>query len=366
MERLSDYTSQLERREFSRTLLALAKAQQAPSQGGAAAHARHLVDAGTWSDTPFVARTVDDFLRQKAAVPGLELGAGPSALTSVARQTFSATVLGRMADAQRLNFTDSMLLGSIMGVGAAWRKQGAAIPVSRVSFANLALPSFNVAGLVVCSNEFIELATSDGTASDTLARLLQDAVRAAHDAVFVGTGAAIAGIQPAGVAANAIDVPSSGDDAAAISDDVTAMIAAMIDGLGTVRNASWILSAEAYSKLATLKILDTSGEKLAGLSIVKDAPSSTFLLVDGASLFYATNDGFAELSASTQSLVEMDSAPVGNVLVPTSATLQKISLFQSHATALKASLPSSWTLDTAHADTSGNPAVIALTGASYA
>jgi len=364
MERLSDYTSQLETREFAHTLLAIAHAQAAPGTGGPAAHARARVDAGLWA--PSVAKTVDDFLRQKAAVPGLELGTGPSALTSVARQTYSQTVLGRLEGAQRLPFANSALAGRILGVGAAWRKEGAAIPVSRVSFDGLALSPYSVGALVVATMEFVDFATSDRSAADTLARLLQDAVRAAHDAVFAGSGAAVPGISPPGIAENAVTVASTGATAAAISADVNSMVAAMVDGIGTVRNATWILSAEAFSLLAALKVLDSNVTTLAGLPIVTNAPSGSFLLVDSASLYYAVGDGFVELSSSTSAMIEMATDPTGHTLVPTAASKQFISLFQEHAISFKASLASSWALDTAHGDTSGNPAVIQLTGATYA
>jgi len=363
MERLSVYTTQSETREFARVLLAKAHAALQPQLGDATAQARRLVDT-VWSDTPFVFRTIEDFQR-KAAVGGTELGAGPSALTSVARQTFTETVLGRLPGAQRLPFHQSALAGQILGVGAAWRREGMAIPVSRAVFSNLALQRYSVGALVVCSMEFIELSTADNSAQDTLAALLRDAVRAAFDTVFVGTSA-VSAVQPAGIAENAVGVASTGATAAALAADVRSMVDAMVAGVGSIRNAVWVVSAEAFALLATLKVLDANGTTLAGRPVISDAPSGTFLLVDGASLFYAVADDFAEIRASTSAMIEMSDTPTGDMVTPTAASQSRISLFQDDAIALRASLAASWGLADANATSSGNPAVIQLTGASYA
>ena len=216
----------------------------------------------------------------------------------------------------------------------------------------------------MASNEFVKYATIDNSAADMLSKLLIDDLRKKHDPVFTGANAAIAGQQPAGIAYNAVPIASTGATAAATITDTRSMIAAQVDGVGSARDGLFISSTEAYSFLAMLKVLDADGRTLGGLPIISGAPSGTFLLLDASSLSYAVDDA-ARVRVSTSGTVEMSDAPTGNTITPTAATNSIISLFQDECTAFLASISSDWALDDAHADSSGNPACIQLTGATW-
>ncbi len=309
---------------------------------------------------------IAESLRTKAAVGGVELDTSvPAAGSSFGKSAFAETVLGRIPGGHRDQFQQSVLYGRIIGTGAAWRKNGRPVPVTKASFGRAALQRLSTDAIVVASNEFVQFATLDSSAADTLSNLLADEIRKKHDAVFIGTDAAVAGQQPAGVAEDAVTIAPTGATATTITADVRSMIAAQVDGVGSVRDSVFIVSAEAFSLLAMLKILDDSGRTLAGRPIVSDAPTGTFLLLDTSSLSYALDEK-ASVRVSTSGSVEMSDAPTGNTITPTAAANSLISLFQEEATAFLANLYSDWALDDAHADSSGNPACIQLTGATYA
>jgi hypothetical protein len=96
---------------------------------------------------------------------------------------------------------------------------------------------------------------------------------------------------------------------------------------------------------------------------VTDAPSGTFLLVATDFLSYARSDDI-RLAASTAGMIEMDTAPTGDIVTQTSASQSKIALFQNDAVALRAVLNIDWALD-GPSDSSGNFACVRLTGASW-
>ena len=73
MQRLSEYTDLIERREFARGMLARAWAGWEPHKGDAVARAKQL-----WPDEPQIA----DALRIKTAVGGIELDTSVSSAAS--------------------------------------------------------------------------------------------------------------------------------------------------------------------------------------------------------------------------------------------------------------------------------------------
>lgn len=222
----------------------------------------------------------------------------------------------------------------------------------------------SVGAIVVASNEFLELAIRDGSAATTLANVATGALRVELDSVFCASNAAVTEQQPAGLGYNAQGVSSTGTTAATIAADVRSMVDAMVTGGVSLRTAFWVLSAEAHSLLAALKVLDANGTTLAGRPVVTDAPSGTFLLVSGDCLFYAMDDQ-ASISVVDDGVVEMSDAPTGDAVTPVAAANSKISLFQDDAVALRATLRVDWSV-TGPSDSSGNFGVVKLTGATYA
>jgi len=313
MQRLSDYTDRIERREFVRGMLARAWAGWEPDKGDAVTRAIQL-----WPDEPQIADALR--IESKAAVGGIELDTSvPAAASSFAKSAFAATVLGRLPGGRREPFQDSVLFGRIIGTGGSWRKPGAAVPITKASVGRASLVRHNTDAALVASNEFVKYATIDNSAADMLSKLLIDDLRKKHDPVFTGANAAIAGQQPAGIAYNAVPIASTGATAAATITDTRSMIAAQVDGVGSARDGLFISSTEAYSFLAMLKVLDADGRTLGGLPIISGAPSGTFLLLDASSLSYAVDDA-ARVRVSTSGTVEMSDAPTGNTITPTAAT----------------------------------------------
>jgi hypothetical protein len=368
VERLSDYTHRLirgpsesEGRIFGKTMAVFGAAAGEGVDDPRRYAERHAGGA----DGSEVADSVEAAMRRTGAIGGLEHDPGfAPVLTSVALGVFNALVLGRIPGARRLGFVSPVGMAQILGAGASWRRDGKAIRVAPVSFARVALHRRSVAAIVVVSREFATLAVNDDTAAETLSAVARDAVRRELDSVFCGTAAAVTNTQPAGIGYAAQTVASSGATASAIAADVRSMVAKMVGGDVSIRSAVWIVSAEAYSLLASLKVLDANGTTLAGRPVVSDAPSGTFLLVATDFLGYATDDQIA-IARSTSGTIELDSAPTGDLATPTAASASMVSLFQADAVAVRASLNVDWTL-VGPDDSDGQYAAVRLTGASYA
>jgi hypothetical protein len=118
--------------------------------------------------------------------------------------------------------------------------------------------------------------------------------------------------------------------------------------------------------LASLKVLDANGTTLSGRPVITGCPQGTFLLVSAGHLTYGRSDD-VRVTVSTAGTVELDTAPVGDVIAPTAAASSTISLFQEDGIALKAAMDLDWHIG---GGTVGfpeqNAAVVALTGATFA
>ena len=162
-----------------------------------------------------------------------------------------------------------------------------------------------------------------------------------------------------------VTVASTGATAALIAADVRSMVDKMVSGGVSLRaGATWLLSAEAHSLLARLKIIDANGTTLCGRPIVTDCPSGVFLLLATDHLFYARGDDM-KVTADSESMIELDDTPTGDAVTPTAASATMISLFQEDAIAVKAVLHLDWSLG-GPTDSNGSFAAVRLTSASYA
>jgi hypothetical protein len=302
----------------------------------------------------------------KSASGGLELGSSTAtpSFSSIAEGVFDVTVLGQIPGTQRLPFVHQVAGGTILGTGAAWRAEGKAIRVTKPTFSAIALARSSIGGIVVGSREFFELGIRDQSTAETISRLARDAIRRQADSTFCGSGAAVAGQQPAGLGDSAQSVSSTGATAAAIAADVRSMVATMVGGGVPLRSAVWLLSSEAFSLFAALKILDQSGSTLSGRPIVTDAPTGTVCLVAADYLSVALSDQVA-IQTSSAASVEMDTAPTGNTGTPAAASSNLINLFQSDCVAVKAKLDINWSVS-GPTDSNGNFAVVKLTSGGYA
>jgi hypothetical protein len=185
----------------------------------------------------------------------------------------------------------------------------------------------------------------------------------AIDASFCGSGAGVSEQEPAGIAHAAQSVSSTGATATAISTDIRSMVATMVGGGVPFRSSVFVLSSEAYSYLAMMKILDPSGT-LAGRPVVADAPSGVFVLL-AADFLNVARDDDVTLATTTEGTIELDSSPSGDAVSPAAATNRIVSTFQEEAVALRAAMNVDWSVS-GPSDSNGNFACVALTGSSFA
>jgi hypothetical protein len=302
----------------------------------------------------------------KSGIGGVSYGAATEtpAFSSVAMGTYEETIVGQIPGKRQLPFFNKIATGAIIGTGSGFRQEGKAIRVAPVSFAGLAMQRNSASGIAVITREFAEIAIRDNTSAETLSRLLTDNLRKEIDSVFCGSSAAVSGVQPEGIAHAAQSVSSTGATAAAIAADIRSMVNVMVGGGVPLRSAVWILSSEAFSLIATSRLVDESGNTIAGCPYVVGAPSGTMLLVASDFLVYAVSDSVS-VAISTASMIEMDSSPTGDAVTPTAASANRISLFQNDLIAIKGILDISWALG-GPTDSNGSFAAVKLASSSYA
>jgi hypothetical protein len=352
-------------RAFIRTALSLAMTKGATTDARAFASA---MIAGPWNDTPDVidaiGRTGEHEVQRlvKSVVDVTDLDSTPAAAASTpfVEGVRRESIPGRLLElgARRLPFRENAGNARIVGVGAAWRTAGDPIVVVESAFENVSLPALGVGGMIVATSEFIELATRDASAADTIDALLRGAAVTAVDDVFASTDAAVADTSPAGVLRNVQTVAASGATVAAIANDVNDAVQALTAAGVSLRSVVAIMSPEAAPYLRLLKLADASGETLAGMPIVDTAPSGTFALIATEFLAIAMAD-VAAIQASGEGTVQLRTDPDGTAT-------NVVSLWQKNLRALRTTLFMNWEL-VGPEDSSGNKlAAVSITGATYA
>jgi hypothetical protein len=364
MERLGDLTRRMYGdRAFIRTALALGLAKG--SRTDARAFAAHMA-RGQWSDTPDVPDAVgevNDFSIRtalKTVVPVTDLGVASVATMPFAEGVRRETIPGRLLTsygARKLPFIESAGNARIVGVGAAWRKAGDAIIVAESEFDDSSLEMLGVGGMIVATKEYIEFATRDTSAADTLDAMLRGQTYQAVDTVFASNDAAVADESPAGVLRGASTISSTGATPTAIAADFGNAVQRMTSGGVSMRSVAVLSSPEAATYLRLLKITDASGQTLAGLPIIDTAPSGTLALIATEFLGIAMAD-LAAVEANGEGTVQMRTDPDGTAT-------NVVSLWQKNLIAIRTTAYVNWTL-VGNEDSNGKFAAVSIVGAAFA
>ena len=225
---------------------------------------------------------------------------------------------------------------------AYWVGQSKAIPVTAVDFMSVNLTALKVAALSVLSNELI--ADSSPSAEMLVRDALAQAAAKKIDQTFFSTEAAVANVSPAGMANGVPAISSSGTDAAALRNDIKALLAPFAAALNTggltlVMNPSMAVGMSfMVNALGQPEFPGTNpeGGSLLGFNIVtgNNVPA-TWLVMLKASDIYRIGDEGLQTAVSRDAMIEMSSVPTGATDVPTAATAVPTSMFQEDSTAIR-------------------------------
>lgn len=243
--------------------------------------------------------------------------------------------------------------GQTTGGDGYWVGQGAPKPLTKFDYNDVYLPWAKVANIAVLSEELLrfsnpsaELLVRDSLAQALIARIDTDFVDPAK--------ALVANVSPASITNGVTAVPSSGNDAAAIREDVRVLMSAYIAANITPTSAVWIMSAVTALSLSLMTNalgqpefpgITMNGGTFVGLPVIVSeyVPSVTagaLVILANASDIYLSDDGQVVIDASREASLQMDNAPTNNSATPTAT--QVVSMFQTNSVALRAERFINW------------------------
>lgn len=299
------------------------------------------VSAGTTTATGWAAELVEynqfvgdfvEFLRPQTIIGKFGVGGVPS----LRRIPFNVHIRGESA-----------------GGSGYWVGQGAPKPLTRSTFTDAYLGWAKVANIAVLSEELMRFSnpSAEAIVRDTLA----SALIARLDIDFVLPGKAlVANVSPASITNGVVAISSSGNNAAAVRADVSAVMSAYIAANITPTTAVWIMPSTVALALSLMRNalgqkefpdITMMGGTFEGLPVIASeyVPTVTggaIVILANASDIWLADDGQVVLDASREASLQMDDAPTNNSAVPTATTM--VSMFQTNSVAMRAERWINW------------------------
>lgn len=228
---------------------------------------------------------------------------------------------------------------------AYWVGQSKSIPVSKADFFDVNLTPLKVAALAVVSKELLR------DSSPSAEKLVRDALVEASaqrvDQTFLGAGAAVAGVSPAGILNGVTAGVSAGADVEGVIADVKALYAGFIaannaEGLQFVTTQSLSKSIGLMQNALgnwAFPGMSANGGTLLGdpLSAGGNVGAGDLILLKPSDIFKIGDRG-VEVSLSTEASVQMADNPDGASDTPT-PNASVVSMFQTDSVAIKVVRP---------------------------
>lgn len=227
-----------------------------------------------------------------------------------------------------------------------WVGESKAIPATSADFNAVNLTPLKVAALAVVSNELLR------DSSPAAEQLVRDALVQASsqrvDQTFLSAAAGVPGVSPAGLLNGLTPIASAGKDGAGLRADIKALYAPFIaarnaDGLQIVTTPSLgkaiQLMTNALGQTEFPGISANGGTLLGDPAVTGDNVGAGQLILLKPSDIYRIGDYGIQVSISREAMIEQDSAPTGATDVPTGASANFTSMFQSESTAIKVVRP---------------------------
>ena len=295
-----------------------------------AASGGNLVQAKAMADdlhttTPQVSRAFDFVLQGKAAVPSGTTQdatwAGALAEVGIAREAIQLlrglSIVGALESRVRHVPFNTKVPRDVTTVTIGdWVVEGTPIPVAALAFDQVGpLALTKVAVIVAITQELAGAGTE--TALGTIRQSVLGGLAATLDTKFLDPAIAAAPGRPASITNGATMITSTGSTPAAISADLSAMLAA----LQTSGSPVWIMKPTTMAVVAgALGNASDLPRTLHALPVIasKTSPAQITLL-DADTLLLADEGGF-DVSVSRDAIVQMDSAPASPVTAATVMT----------------------------------------------
>jgi len=227
-----------------------------------------------------------------------------------------------------------------------WVGEGRAIPASAQSFTAVELKPLKVAAISVITNELImhsspsaEMLVRDG---------LAEAITQRVDQTFLGDGAAVPNVSPAGLLEGVSGLTASGTTAEALRTDINLLYAqfltdknaanlhfvttpALAKQIGLMRNA---LGQTEFPGLTAMGGTLEGDPLHTGDNVGSDSTGTNLILLKPSDI-YRIGDTGIDVSISRDATIEQADDPTGRADTGVTATNSIVSMFQTESTAFK-------------------------------
>ncbi len=262
------------------------------------------------------------------------------------------TIVGRFGSAgvpglRRVPFRVPLIRQTGGAVGY-WVGEGAAKPLTKPAWGRTELSPLKAANIAVATME--ALRDSSPSAETLLRDDLAAAIAAAIDTAFIDpTNAGSAGVKPASITNGLTAIPSSGNDAAAIREDVRAAMAAFIAANNPLSAGVWMMSSTTALALSMMRTaldqpefsgITMNGGTFFGLPVVVSEYITDYVVLANASDIWFADDGDVAVDMSTEASLQMMDNPTVNSITPTATDL--VSMFQTNSVAFRAERTINW------------------------
>lgn len=265
------------------------------------------------------------------------------------------TILGQMTGFRNVPFMIRMPR-QLSGSTANWVGEGAAKPISALSFDSLTVPMTKLASIVVITEELARASTPSAQAA--VQQDMRDTITQFMDQQFVDpTVAPVSGVSPGSITYGAPTIDSTGSTVALVTNDLnTALTYQAVNNISR-RNKYWVLHPRTANFLMTLRTSqdifafrdEMNQGKLLGVPFIVsgnvplfdqsspvDGSNETYIVLVEASEILVADDGQILLDVSREASVQMSSTP-------SNSASSMVSLWQSNMVGLRAERYIYWT-----------------------
>lgn len=235
------------------------------------------------------------------------------------------------------------------GAVGYWVGEGKPKPLTKPTWGRTELAPLKAANIAVATME--ALRDSSPSAEMMLRDDLAAAIAAAIDVAFVDpANAGTAGVKPASITNGLTAIPSSGNDAAAIREDVRLAMMTFVNSDNPISAGVWIMSAGTALALSLMRnALDQvefpgitmTGGTFQGLPVIVSEHVTDYVILANASDIWFADDGGVQVDMSTEASLQMMDNPTNDTVTPTATDL--VSMFQTNSVAFRAERTLNWT-----------------------
>lgn len=264
------------------------------------------------------------------------------------------TILGRFGQGgipglRQIPFRVPLISQTGGGTGY-WVGEGKAKPLTRMTAGRTELSPLKVANIAVATME----ALRDSSPSAEI--LIRDDMAAAlvvrMDTSFIDpTNAGSAGVRPASITNGITGIPCTGNDGAAVREDVRAAMSTFIAANNPLSAGVWLMSSG--TALALSLMVNTLGQRefpeitmnggtFMGLPVITSEHITDYVVLVNASDIWFADEGGIAVDLSTEASLEMLDNPVGDSAAADPVEAQLVSMFQTNSVAFRAERTINW------------------------